>query len=288
MGQHELVVQARIPVHELLAIRARPEARDEGAQQQHLHEAHARVRRHLEGAEFQQPQASRRASRRVELVDRELRAVRVAGEVDEEVAQDPVDEPRLLVRLVRLEARLELLEGDAELVERVVARLVHARALARRADEHPREEIRERRMVLPVGDEAAQEIGPAQQRALRRRRPAERHVVAAARAGVAPVEHELLGAEPREARLLVERLDMLLELVPVGGGMDVHLDHAGVGRDGEAAEARIVRRRVALEANAQPQRLHGRFDRRDERDEILEQRHRRKEHVQLALAHFHA
>src|SRR2546423_11502538 len=137
--------------------------------------------------------------------------MRVAGEVDEEIAQDPVDEPRLLVRLAGLEARLELLERDAELVERVVARLVDARALARGPDEEPREEKRERGMVLPVGDQASQQIRAAQQRALHGRRAAERHVIAAARARVAPVEHELLGAEAREARFLVERLDAVLQ-----------------------------------------------------------------------------
>ena len=110
-------------------------------------------------------------------------------------------------------------------------------------------------MVLPVGDEAAQQVGPAQQRAVRRGGAAERHVVAAARAGVAPVEHELLGAQPREPRFLVERRHVVLELLPVGGGMDVDLDHAGIGRDGEAPEARIVGRRVAFEAHRHAERL---------------------------------
>ena len=110
-------------------------------------------------------------------------------------------------------------------------------------------------MVLPVGDEAAQQVGAAQQRAVRRGGAAERHVVAAAGAGVAAVEHELLGAQAREARFLVERLDVVLQLVPVGGRMDVHLDHAGIGRHREAAEARIVGRRVALEAHRAAERL---------------------------------
>ena len=52
-------------------------------------------------------------------------------------------------------------------------------------------------MVLPVGDQAAQQVGPAQERAVGRRRAAEHDVVAAAGAGVPAVEHELLGAEAR-------------------------------------------------------------------------------------------
>ena len=38
------------------AIGLAPEPRYQGAQQQHLHQAHARVRRHLEGAQLHQPQ----------------------------------------------------------------------------------------------------------------------------------------------------------------------------------------------------------------------------------------
>ena len=60
-------------------------------------------------------------------------------------------------------------------------------------------------MVVPVADQAAQQIRPPQERAVRRRRAAEDDVVAAAGAGVAAVEHELLGAEPRLPRLFVER-----------------------------------------------------------------------------------
>ena len=50
-------------------------------------------------------------------------------------------------------------------------------------------------MVLPVGDDAGEQVGPAQERAVGRRDAAEHDVVAAAGADVAAVEHELLGAE---------------------------------------------------------------------------------------------
>jgi hypothetical protein len=55
-------------------------------------------------------------------------------------------------------------------------------------------------MVVPVRDHAGEQIGPAQERRIARRRAAEHEVVAAAGAGVAPVEHELLGRQPRLAR----------------------------------------------------------------------------------------
>jgi hypothetical protein len=70
-----------------------PEARHQRAQQQLLHDAHARMRRHLEGAQLQQAQAAGGGVGRVHLVDAELAAVRVAGDVDQDVAQRAVDQP---------------------------------------------------------------------------------------------------------------------------------------------------------------------------------------------------
>ena len=102
---------------------------------------------------------------------------------------------------------VELAERDLELVEGVVAGLVDARRLAGRADEPAGEQVRQRRVVLPVGDQAAQQVGAAQQRAVGGVGAAERHVVAAAGAGVGAVELELLGAEPGQPGLGVERLD---------------------------------------------------------------------------------
>ena len=63
-------------------------------------------------------------------------------------------------------------------------------------------------------------------------------VVAAAGAGVAAVEHELLGAEPRCARLLVERRSCSSTSSPqLARRVDVDLDHAGIGRDLERSRA---------------------------------------------------
>ena len=60
-------------------------------------------------------------------------------------------------------------------------------------------------MIEPVGDQAAQQVGAPQDRAVGRRRAAQDDVVAAAGAGMSAVQHELLGAEPRLARVPVER-----------------------------------------------------------------------------------
>ena len=120
----------------------------------------------------------------------------------------------------------ELLQRDLQLVERLVARLVEPRRLARRPDEQAGEEVGERRVVLPVGDDRGEQVGAAQERAVGRRDAAHDDVVAAAGAGVAPVEQELLGAEPGLVRLLVDCRGDADELLPARRGMDVDLDHA--------------------------------------------------------------
>ncbi len=60
-------------------------------------------------------------------------------------------------------------------------------------------------MALHIENEALQQIRPAQEGRVGRRRAAERDVIAAAGAGVAPVDHEFVGAEPRLPRFFVKR-----------------------------------------------------------------------------------
>ena len=148
------------------------------------------MRRHLEGAHLEQAQAAGVAVGREHLVDAELGAVRIAGGIDEQVAEQAVDDPRRH----RLAGRRQLLERQLELVQRVVARFVDARRLRGGSDEQPAEEIGERRVVVPVREQAAQQVGAAQERRVGRRRATEHEVVAAAGAGVAAVDHELLGS----------------------------------------------------------------------------------------------
>ncbi len=168
------------------------------------------MRRHLEAAELDQPLPSRGAVGRIELVDAELGAVRVAGDVGEQVAEQAVDQPRL-----RHFSGGHLLEGDFEFVEPFGATFVDARRLAGGADEQAAEQIGQARVVLPVGDDAAQQVGPAQEGTVGRRGAAEGDVVAATGAAVATVEHEFLGAEARLACFFVERGGDVFQFFPV-------------------------------------------------------------------------
>ena len=153
------------------------------------------MRRHFKGAKFQEPQPPRRGVGRIQLVDGELRPVGVAGQIREQMTQQAVGEPRRRGAVLSMLAQ-ELLESDLELVEPVIACLVDSRRLAGRTDKGTRKQIRQRRVVLPVGDQALQQIGPPQQRTVGGCGTAERDVIASAGACVATVEHEFLGAEP--------------------------------------------------------------------------------------------
>ena len=213
-----------------------PEARDQRAQQQHLHRAHPRVRRHFEGAEFEQSEPARGGVRRIQLVDRKFGAMRVAGQVGQQVAQQPIRQPGRRLGLAAAVLARQLLERDLQLVQAIVARFVHARRLAGRSDEGPRKQVRQRRVVLPVRHQASQQVGPAQQRAVGGRRAAERDVVAASGSGMAAVEHEFFGAQSRLPRFLVERRHRGHQFAPRRCRLDVDFDHARIGRDVEHAE----------------------------------------------------
>ena len=240
-----------------------PAAGDQRPDQQRLHQGHPVVGRHLERPQLHQPEAAPLAVGVEQFVDAELGPVGVAGHVDEEVAQEPVDEERPPVPVFGGSRRpcrgdtprppgvdpVELGEGDLELVEAVVAGLVDAGGLAGRPDEPPGEQVGQGRVVLPVGEEAAEQVGAAQQRAVGRRRAAEGHVVAAAGAGVGAVEGELLRSEAGLVGLLVDGGDGADQLRPAGRRVDVDLDHAGVGAHAELAQPGIERRGVALEGH---------------------------------------
>ncbi|MNL17941.1 hypothetical protein D3C87_1390640 [compost metagenome] len=151
--QQEPVVQLRAPARQFWRrVRLTPEPRDQRPQQQLLSQAHARMRRHFKGAQLKQTKAPRRAVRRVELVDAELGAVGVAGDIDQQISQQPVDQPRR-TRFARFR---HLCKGNFQFIQGIVSRLVDARRLGRGADEQPGKQVGQRRMVMPVTDQATQ------------------------------------------------------------------------------------------------------------------------------------
>src|SRR5688572_26117464 len=125
------------------------------------------------------------------------------------MAEHAVDEPRL-----RSLDRVHLPKRDLQLAQGVVAGLIDARVLARGPDEESAEQVRQRRMVVPKCCETAQQIRTTEEWTIGRSRTAQHDVIAAAGAGVSAIEHELLGAQPRQPRLLIERSRDVDEFVP--------------------------------------------------------------------------
>ena len=140
MRKHPPVVEVGSPAHQLLGVGLFPEGRDQPAQQQVLGQAHLRMRRHLESPHLHEAQPAGRAFRCEELVDAELRPMRVAAGIDQQVPEQPVHQPRRHRGSVRGRLPIQFAEGDLQLVQRIVAGLVHAGGLAGLTDEKPAEE----------------------------------------------------------------------------------------------------------------------------------------------------
>ena len=59
-------------------------------------------------------------------------------------------------------------------------------------------------MVLPIGDDRREEVGPPQERTVGRRKAAHDNMVAAAGASMAPIQHEFFGRQTFEVGVLVK------------------------------------------------------------------------------------
>jgi len=97
-----------------------------------LGEAHAGVGRHLEAAELDQTEPASGTVGRIELVDAYLGAVGVAAGIDQQIAQQAIDDPgRCGLGGVW---RADPVQRDLQFIEGIMARLVDARRLAGGAD----------------------------------------------------------------------------------------------------------------------------------------------------------
>ena len=278
-------MQPRAPPHQRCDHGPLGEHRDEAADEQRLHEGELGMRRHLEAAQLEQSEPATAPVRAVQLVDAELGAVRVAGEVGQQVPERPVDDPREQAPALGPGGEpAHLFERDLHLVHGLGPALVEARRLARRADEPAREQIGETRMPLPVRDEAREQLGAAQERGLDRLPAAEGQVVPAAGALVGAVEVELLGGEADGAGVLVQREGEVALLGPRRRRLHVDLDHPGVGGDRQLGEPRVRRRAVALEHELLPGVDRGQLDDVEQVGVALELLRRRQEDEDVPVA----
>ena len=122
MRQHETVMEGRAPADQRLVVGLFPEPCDQGPQQQLLGQTHFRMRRHLEGPEFDQSEATGRAVRGIKLVDTDFRPVGIARGIDQDIAQNAVQYPG---RAIALSPFRDLLKGDFQLEQTVMPGLVN-------------------------------------------------------------------------------------------------------------------------------------------------------------------
>ena len=141
MWQHETIMQRRAPAHQTTLLRLTPEPSRQRANQQLLGQAHPRFGRHFETAKFQQAQAPGRAVGREHLVDADFGAVGVAGHIDQQIAEQAIDQPWGRRIAVPRKGIGHLRQRDFQLVQAVMPGLVDARGLTRRADAEAREEV---------------------------------------------------------------------------------------------------------------------------------------------------
>ncbi len=102
-------------------------------------------------------------------------------------------------------------------------------------------------MVVPVGQQAAEQIGAAQERAIAGRRSSKHEMVAASCSGMPPDQIKLVGPQTRGLGFFVNGFRVGHQVRPIFGGLKVHFDDARVGRDAEATHAVIDRRRVPFQ-----------------------------------------
>src|SRR4029078_465530 len=126
--------------------------------------------------------------------------------------------------------------------ELFITSFVDAWRLARGPDKGAGKKIGEARVMLPVGDQAAQQVGPSQQGTVGRLCASDRNMISSAGAGMSAVEHELLCSEPREKSFFIQSIRLLHEVFPVRRRMNIYFDHAGIGRDDEPLPAVIAPR----------------------------------------------
>ncbi len=143
-------------------------------------------------------------------------------------------------------------------------------------------------MALPVQDQAFQQVRAAQERAVVGAVAADHDMVAAAGAGVATVDHELVGAQPGVAGFFIDRGGDRHAIVPVGGRVNIDLDDARIRCNADDVDALVLRRRIAFDMDRQAEIGRRLLGGGDQVEIILDALHRRHEDAQPPVARLDA
>ena len=211
----------------------------------------------------------------------------VAGQVHQQVAQQPIDHPGFVAGVHGRQDLIHLLKGNRQFIQVVVAGLVDPWRLAGGANKGAGKQVGQCRVVLPVGDQTLEQVRAAQQRAVFGGGTAEGGVVAAAGAGMPAIEHEFLGAQTGQTRLFIQGRNRVDQFVPAGGRVDVDLDHAGVWGHTQQLDARVARRLVALDTQLELELGGAVLDGRDQRQIVFDALEWRHKHMQAAITDLH-
>src|ERR1700722_17444153 len=160
-----------------------------------------------------------------------------------------------------------------------MTRFVDSRRLAGRPDEQAGEEVTQARAAQPMDDEALEQVWAPEERTVERRLATDDDMIAPASSRMLAVDHELVGAEARKPRLLVDSLGGGDAFAPARRGMDIDFNHARVRRNANDVHARIDRRRVALDLYRKSDFFGGRLSGCDQFEIVLEPLDRRQEHA---------
>ena len=111
--QHKPVMQFGAPANQFAFVRVLPEATDKTANQQRLHNTHTRMGRHFKRTQLNDAEPASRAIRRVQLVDTYLGSVSIACDINQQVAQQAIYQPRFSAFTIRQsrECHFQLIEG---------------------------------------------------------------------------------------------------------------------------------------------------------------------------------
>ena len=137
MGQEKLVVQRRSPAHQRAVPGTLPHCCHQRPHNELREQADPHMRGHLKGAQFHQPPLAAGSVGGKELVDAEFCPVGVAGQIDQQVAEHPIDKPRGTLR----PRGPQFLQRDLQFVEAFMTGLVDAGRLAGGTDERAGKEI---------------------------------------------------------------------------------------------------------------------------------------------------
>ena len=102
-------------------------------------------------------------------------------------------------------------------------------------------------MVMPVADQAAQQIRAPQERGILCLLRTQYKMVATTGAGMTSVHHELLGGEPAFVGVGVQGFGLLHHFVPGPDRLHIHFDHPRVRGDPEMGDPVVRGWLVALQ-----------------------------------------